>query len=51
VGTFDAFRYRSAKSHKGICYVIFTPRLDGTSFVELYDPDGNFSERIPAINR
>jgi RES domain-containing protein len=48
-GKFDALRYRSTKNPKGICYVIFTPRLDGTSFVELYDPDGNFSERIPAI--
>jgi hypothetical protein len=48
-GNFDALRYRSTKNPKGICYVIFTPRLDGASFVELYDPDGNFSERIPAI--
>jgi RES domain-containing protein len=48
-GKFDALRYRSTKNHKGICYVIFMPRLDGTSFVELYDPDGNFSELIPAI--
>lgn len=48
VGKFDALRYRSAKNPRGICYVIFTPRLDGASFVELYDPDGNFSERIPA---
>ena len=47
-GKFDALRYRSTKNPKGICYVIFTPRLDGASFVELYDPDGNFSERIPA---
>ena len=48
-GKFDALRYRSTKNPKGICYVIFTPRLDGASFVELYDPDGNFSERIPAV--
>ena len=48
-GKFDALRYRSTKNPKGICYVIFTPRLDGTSFVDLYDPDGNFSERIPAV--
>jgi RES domain-containing protein len=46
-GKFDALRYRSTKNPKGICYVIFTPRLDGDSFVELHDPEGNFSERIP----
>ena len=48
-GKFDALRYRSTKNPKGICYVIFTPRLDGVSFVELYDPNGDFSERIPEI--
>jgi RES domain-containing protein len=48
-GKFDALRYRSTKNPKGICYIIFTLRLDGASFVELYDPDGNFAERIPAI--
>jgi hypothetical protein len=48
-GKFDALRYRSTKNPKGIYYVIFTPRLNGTSFVELYDPEGNFSERIPEI--
>jgi hypothetical protein len=48
-GKFDALRYRSTKNPKGICYVILTPRLDGISLVELYDPDGNFSERMPAI--
>lgn len=48
-GKFDALRYRSTKNPKGICYVIFTLRLDGASFVELYGSDGKFSERIPAI--
>jgi len=48
-GKFDALRYCSTKNPKGVCYAIFTQRLDGDSFVELHDPDGNFSERIPAI--
>jgi RES domain-containing protein len=49
-GNFDALRYRSTKNPKGICYVIFTQRLEGDSFVELHDPEEKFSERIPTVN-
>jgi len=46
---FQAIRYYSIKNPNGVCYAIFTERLDKSSFVEIYDPERNFLERIPAI--
>lgn len=42
-----ALKYPSSKLPGGFCFVIFTERLDGISFVELFDPEKVFFERIP----
>ncbi len=46
-GKITALKYPSTRHSGGICYVIFTERLEKSSFVELYDPQGIFTERIP----
>ncbi len=46
-GKITALKYLSPRNPEGVCYVIFTERLNKGSFVELYDPEGVFTERIP----
>jgi RES domain-containing protein len=46
-GRFQAIRYPSARLAGRCCFAIFTDRLAGAAFVEIYDPDGNVYQRIP----
>jgi hypothetical protein len=46
-GLFQAVRYESARAHGRYCLCIFIERLVAPSFIEVFDPNGNFKERIP----
>jgi RES domain-containing protein len=46
-GRFDAIRYFSSKnSPTGVCVAVFSDRLTGAAFIEVYDPNGNLVQRI-----
>jgi RES domain-containing protein len=44
---FDAIRYPSSKNPNGICVAVFPDRLKGPAYLEVYDPHGNLSQRLP----
>ncbi len=46
-GRFQALLYESVRLPGHACFAVFTGRLAPPSFVEVYDPDGNFRERLP----
>lgn len=46
-GVIQALRYPSAQLPACACYVVFTERLTGAAFIEVFDPDGNLRERLP----
>lgn len=43
-----AIKYPSTRKPGGICFAIFTEALADGSYVELWDPEKNFCERIPS---
>lgn len=46
-GLFQAIWYESARVPGTYCLAVFPDRLNAPSFLEVYDPTGNFQERIP----
>lgn len=46
-GLFQAIWYESARVPGTYCLAVFPDRLTAPSFLEVYDPTGNFQERIP----
>ena len=46
-GLFQAIWYESARVPGTYCLAVFPDRLIAPSFLEVYDPAGNFQERIP----
>ena len=46
-GAVQALRYPSAQSPAHACFVVFTDRLAGAAFLEVFDPDGNLRGRLP----
>jgi RES domain-containing protein len=46
-GLFQAIRFPSARQPGHACWVVFTERLGGSSIIEVFDPDGNLTARLP----
>ncbi len=46
-GLFQAIWYESARVLGTYCLAVFPDRLTPPSFLEVYDPNGHFQERIP----
>ena len=46
-GLFQAIWYESARVPGTYCLAAFPDRLTAPSFLEVYDPNGNFQERVP----
>ena len=48
-GSLLGFKYPSSKNAAGTCFVLFTDRFPAnpSSFLEVYDPYGNLSQRLP----
>ncbi len=45
---FDAIRYPSSKNLPGgRCLAVFTDRLKGPAYLEVYDPNGHLAQRLP----
>jgi len=45
---FDAIRYPSSKNlPAGRCLAVFTDRLKGPAYLEVYDPNGHLAQRLP----
>ena len=46
-GNIEAVFYESARVDNHLCFAVFPDRLAAPGFLEVYDPDGNFPERLP----
>ncbi len=46
-GRFQSIRAPSGRSRGGVCLAVFTGRITAPSFVEVYDPYGQLSARLP----
>lgn len=46
-GLIQALQYPSGQLPGHNCYIAFTDRLSGSSFIEVSDSDGNLRERLP----